>query len=135
MLADGPDEVHCLKRANKRRTRMLDERLREGSDGYVVIRMAARSERSTEIQKRFNVANERLGEAVRAQMSPGGRVPFLCECADDLCHGRVELTLDEFEELHEDKNVYVIIPGHPRVDGEVVLRGESRFEQVEKRGQ
>ena len=114
---------------------MVDEGLREGNDGYVVIRMTGRNERSTENQKRFNDVNERLGEVVKARVSPGERVAFLCECADDLCHGRVELTLDEFEELHEDKNVYVIIPGHPRVNGEVVLRGEARFEQVEKRCQ
>jgi hypothetical protein len=28
--------------------------------------------------------------------------------------------------------VFVIVPGHARVDGEVVLRSEERFEQVEK---
>jgi hypothetical protein len=28
--------------------------------------------------------------------------------------------------------VFVIVPGHPRVEGEVVLQREGRFEQVEK---
>jgi hypothetical protein len=41
------------------------------------------------------------------------QIPFLCECADDRCLGRVELALKEFEQLHENENVYVIVRGTP----------------------
>lgn len=94
--------------------------------------MAARDERRAENQRRFNAANESLGELVKARVSPAERIPFLCECADERCFGRVEIALSEFEELHEDENVFVILPGHPRVDGEVVLQHHERFEQVQK---
>ena len=42
--------------------------------------------------------------------------------------------LEEYESLHEDAGVFVIVPGHPRVNGEVVLQRQARFEQVQKPG-
>jgi hypothetical protein len=96
------------------------------------IRMATRNERHADNQRRFNAANERLGELVQGRVTEEERIPFLCECADDRCLGRVELSLGQFEQLHESENVYVIVPGHPRVNGEVILQRQERFEQVEK---
>jgi len=94
--------------------------------------MAVRDERTADNQRRFNTANDRLGELVQERVPEEERIPFLCECADELCLERVELSLGEFEQLHENENVYVIVPGHPRVSGEVILQRQKRFEQVEK---
>jgi hypothetical protein len=95
--------------------------------------MPSHRERCAENQFRFNDANNRYRELVGAQAQPGQRLPFLCECADDSCLGTVELDAHEFAQLHDKEAVFVILPGHPRVDGEVVLQREERFEQVEKR--
>ena len=95
--------------------------------------MANRTERGAENQYRFNDANDRLRDIVRDQVSAGQTIPFLCECADDTCLGRIDLKLDEYESLHEGAGVFVIVPGRPRVDGEVVLQREAGFEQVQKR--
>jgi len=97
--------------------------------------MADRDERHADNQRRFNAANERLGELVQQRVPEEERIPFLCECADERCLGRVELSLGEFEQLHENANVYVIVPGHPRVNGEVILQRRERFEQVEKKNE
>jgi hypothetical protein len=93
--------------------------------------MAAWDERHADNQRRFKAANESLAELVKKRVPPHARIPFLCECADERCLGRVELALDEFEHLHESENVFVIIPSHPRVTG-VILQRQERFEQVEK---
>jgi hypothetical protein len=95
--------------------------------------MPGRDERYAENQYRFNDANNRLRDLVEQRVGPNQRIPFLCECADDGCLDTVGLELSEYTELHENPDVFVIVPGHPRVDGEVVLRREERFEQVEKR--
>jgi hypothetical protein len=110
-------------------------RLRKPLRGYLRHPMAARDERHADNQRRFNAANERLGELVQERVPQEERIPFLCECADDRCLERVELALDEFEHLHEQENVYVIVPGHPRVNGEVILQRQERFEQVEKKNE
>jgi hypothetical protein len=95
--------------------------------------MSSRDERFAENQYRFNDANNRLRDLVEERARPDQKIPFLCECADEDCLDTVELDLGEYEGLHEDADVFVIVPGHSRVDGEVVLRREDRFEQVEKR--
>jgi hypothetical protein len=95
--------------------------------------MPGRDERCAQNQYRFHDANNRLRDLVEQRVRPDQRIPFLCECADEGCLASVALELGEYEDLHEKSNVFVIVPGHSRVDGEVVLRREDRFEQVEKR--
>jgi hypothetical protein len=94
--------------------------------------MPDRDERCAENQYRFNKANERLHDLIEGRARPDQEIPFLCECADNTCLESVELKVSEYERLHENAHVFVIVPGHPRVDGEVVLYREDRFEQVEK---
>ena len=95
--------------------------------------MANRTERRAENQYRFNDANDRLRDVVHDRVEPKTKVPFLCECADDTCLATVELNLEEYERFHEDDDTFVIVPGHPRVDGEIVLQRQAEFEQVQKR--
>jgi len=96
--------------------------------------MPGRDERCAENQYRFNDGNNRLRDLVEQRAGTNQKIPFLCECADDGCLATVGLELSEYAELHENSDVFVIVLGHPRVDGEVVLRREERFEQVEKHG-
>jgi hypothetical protein len=94
--------------------------------------MPGRDEGYAENQYRFNAANNRFRDLVAGRVRAEQRIPFLCECADDGCLETVELDLAEYQHLHENEHVFVIVPGHPRVEGEVVLQREDRFEQVDK---
>lgn len=47
----------------------------------------------------FRRANELLAELVRARGSPGDDVPFICECVDWSCFGRVTMSLEQFDRL------------------------------------
>jgi hypothetical protein len=94
--------------------------------------MPGRDNRCAENQYRFHDANNRLRDLVDERVLADQRIPFLCECADDGCLGTVDLELTEYEKLHESVDSFVIVPGHPRVDGEVVVQREDRFEQVVK---
>jgi hypothetical protein len=47
----------------------------------------------------FRRANELLAELVRANGFPGDDVPFICECVDSNCFGRVMMSLKEFDQL------------------------------------
>jgi hypothetical protein len=96
--------------------------------------MPGRHEGCAENQYRFTAANNRLRDLVAGRVRVEQRIPFLCECADDGCLETVELDLAEHQHLHENEHVFVIVPGHPRGEGEVVLQREDRFEQVEKPG-
>lgn len=92
--------------------------------------MAARGERLAENQRTFREANERLQELAAADETT--LVPFICECADLGCLGRVEATMGEFELVHESRDRFFLVPGHPRLDGETVLSRNDRYEVVSK---
>jgi hypothetical protein len=91
--------------------------------------MATREERLAQNQENFRHANERPGEAVSRADLDGNIIPFLCECADELCLGRVPF---QYEDTHLLPNTYVILPGHPRIDGEEVIEHLGTFLIVQK---
>jgi hypothetical protein len=94
--------------------------------------MAAREERLAQNQESFRDANERLGEAVSRANLDGNIIPFLCECADEFCLGRIELSLSQYKDAHLLPNSYVILPGHPRIEDEEVIEHLGTFLVVQK---
>jgi hypothetical protein len=91
--------------------------------------MGSREERLVENEETFRSANEVLAEA--AEQSDG-KIPFLCECADDLCLGRVELTQTEYEDVRAHTDRFVIIAGHPQAERERVVGMLGPYELTEK---
>jgi hypothetical protein len=91
-----------------------------------------RDTRREENQKLFRLGNERLHTAVSGQLRNGGRVPFLCECADEFCDGRVEISMAEWEEVEREPQHYVMVSGHPKSEGEVVVGALAGYEVVRK---
>jgi hypothetical protein len=94
----------------------------------------SRDTRREENQKLFRLGNERLraivsGEALAAV---DGRIPFLCECADEFCDGRVELRLEDWESVSRKPNHYVMVAGHPRSEGEKVVGMVEGYDVVRK---
>jgi hypothetical protein len=95
--------------------------------------MASRKQRTEENQRSFRDANERLHELVdRAGVEEEQLVPFLCECADDACLGRVQITLDRFAEVHADRDCFVILPGHARLESEEIIERTDYYEVTRK---
>lgn len=91
-----------------------------------------REKRLAENQTLFREANERLEQAVEDHVAEAQRVPFLCECANAFCRGRVDLTLEQYSALRARENRFAIVPGHPRVDGERIVEHHEGFHVVEK---
>ena len=90
-------------------------------------------ERGRQNQREFRDANGRLFGAVTGSMTPDGQlIPFICECADDDCLGRVEITVWRYEDIHADERDYVILPGHMRIAGEEIMEENEYYEVVKK---
>jgi hypothetical protein len=96
--------------------------------------VASRDTRREENQKLFRMGNERLSHAVEEQetIPEAARVPFLCECADEFCDGRVKLERRQWESIASTPNEYVMLPGHPRSEGEIVVGGFDGYDVVRK---
>jgi hypothetical protein len=96
--------------------------------------VATREQRSTENQELFRTANDRLEDRVHEYGRDGAAIPFLCECADGACLGRVELTIVQYDVVRTHPKRFVILPGHPRVEGEEIIEDHGHFHVVEKEG-
>lgn len=91
-------------------------------------RTATRDDRFADNQRCFRAATERLQDLVIVEEQR--LVPFLCECADQGCTGRINATIREFEAAHEDPDVSFLLPGHLCAAGEKILSQERRFDIV-----
>ena len=94
--------------------------------------MEARDTRPDDNQKLFRLGNERLHGAVSGQVPEDGRVPFLCECADEFCDGRVELRVEQWEGAAREPPLYVMVAGHPRMEGEKEVGTLEGYDVVRK---
>jgi hypothetical protein len=95
--------------------------------------METKYERGRQNQREFRYANGRLFDSVTGSMTPDGQlIPFICECADDDCLGRVEITVWRYEDIHADERDYVILPGHMRIAGEEIMEENEYYEVVKK---
>lgn len=61
----------------------------------------------------FRRANELLAQLVRINGLPEDEVPFICECVDANCFGRVTMSRDEFDQLCAAGG-FALEPGHER---------------------
>jgi hypothetical protein len=94
--------------------------------------MVSRQERLTENQNRFRRANQRLRERISGLAGTDQRVPFLCECADEMCTAPVSVTLDEYAAVRANGARYLIVPGHATIEAEDVVAENERYAVAEK---
>jgi hypothetical protein len=97
----------------------------------IVGAMATRETRREENQKIFQ-REEWLHDATVAAGYEAAPVPFLCECADENCCGRVELTPSQWEVVSAAPNHYVMIAGHPRNGVDKVVGSIREYEIARK---
>jgi hypothetical protein len=91
------------------------------------------SKQGRQNQREFRYANGRFFDSVSDSMTPDEQLlPFFCECADDGCLGRIEITGWRYEDIHADERDYVILPGHMRIAGEEIMEENSYYEIVKK---
>jgi hypothetical protein len=92
-----------------------------------------REERRRENEHVFRSANERLREVVEKRFAPpSARVPFLCECADETCMGRVDVTLEQYRDLRSHERRFIMLPDHQRTAGEEIVEQHDGYYITEK---
>ena len=57
---------------------------------------------------------------------------YLCECSATTCIESIELTSDEYKRARRRPTVFVLVPGHERIEVERVIEKTERFMLVEK---
>jgi hypothetical protein len=84
----------------------------------------------------FRAINERIRElAGRFEQTPDESLGFVCECADETCVERLNLTMQQYDDVRAIPARFVVVPGHeatPLVE-RVIYRSEQ-FTIVRKIG-
>jgi hypothetical protein len=78
----------------------------------------------------FRNANGHIAEKAR-ELDWGSPVPFLCECSDQRCFARIELTLEAYEDVRSHPQRYLTAPGH-EVTGAYLIEDGDKVAFVEK---
>jgi hypothetical protein len=94
--------------------------------------MALPQDKMRENEELFRMANERLREQVAAAVPADRLVPFVCECMDERCMERMEMTLEDYRRVRADDDTFAVVPGHAAEHGEVVVRVLGSFHVVRK---
>jgi hypothetical protein len=78
----------------------------------------------------FRKANERIAAKAR-EIGMESPIPFLCECSDTSCLGRIPLSIEEYEEARAAPQRYLTMAGH-EVEGAFVIEQDKNFALAEK---
>jgi hypothetical protein len=91
-----------------------------------------------DLQERLG-ANEavfrRINEGIERGQWPGEEespVTFRCECARLGCNELIELSIREYEEVRSNPRRFIVVPGHERLEVEIVVERRSGYFVVEK---
>ena len=93
----------------------------------------ARSARLADNEAVFRLANDAIASNRRDRAD---RHEYLCECGDEECFERLQLSKDEYETVRAHPARFFVAPGHEDLTaGEVVVAECNRYSVVEKRGE
>lgn len=92
----------------------------------------ADNERLVQSQHTFRGANRRMVTLAGGIVHADHLIPFLCECADDDCLGRVDMKVAEYDEIHRDRDQYSVLHDHQIADGERVVEQRALYDVVSK---
>ena len=91
-----------------------------------------------ELQERLG-ANEavfrQINEGIERGQWPGEEeapISFRCECARLGCNDLIELSLREYEGVRSNSRRFIVLPGHERLDVEIVIERRAGYFVVEK---
>jgi len=87
-------------------------------------------DRIAKTESLFRNVNERIAEA--SERFDSSEAEFLCECADAECAERLEVPLEEYEQVREDGTTFLLNPEHVQPEVERVVERRRGYAIVRK---
>jgi hypothetical protein len=94
-------------------------------------------DRSGENEALFREVNERLMDRKRDDPAWALPSPWICECAEETCTERIEMSALEYEQLRSDPRHFAVVPNeeHVSLDVERIVEKRDQYWVVEKIGE
>ena len=94
-------------------------------------------ERTGENEARFREVNERLKERKRDDLAWQAPSEWICQCAEETCTERIEMSPLEYEQLRSEPTHFAVVPNEEHVSLEVerIVQKRDRYWVVEKSGE
>jgi hypothetical protein len=81
----------------------------------------------------FNVRTRKAAETVMQQVDKAAfPLGMMCECSDENCTQRLELTIKERENIRENKDYFIVLRGHEDLEIEKIVERRPKYTIVEK---
>jgi hypothetical protein len=91
-----------------------------------------REERVGRNEALFRQVNERLKEIGDSFSLVTESADFVCECGTASCAEPIRLTLDAYERIRSDPELFFIVPGHELNGVESVVESNEAYDVVRK---
>ena len=93
-----------------------------------------RQARNEALMREVNEQISALGQGAVGWADPGHTFDFQCECGqNEGCHGRIPMTLAEYERVRSQRDRFAVLPGHQTEEIEYVVEQDERYLIVDKR--
>jgi hypothetical protein len=81
-------------------------------------------------------ANQRVKKVIEhhtpQEEQDGLKIDFYCECSNANCDQRISLTLDQYDDLHNNQARFIIAKGHSTPAVEQIIKTHPNLQVVEK---
>lgn len=107
--------------------------------------MSKAERRQIENEMIFRRVNEKVGDelgALDAMHIEDGNIQlirdadlllrFKCECSDENCSERIPMQLTEFQEIHTDRDTFIVLPDHQVEQIEKIIKKSKLYNVVKK---
>jgi hypothetical protein len=94
--------------------------------------MSLREERMAKNEAASRELNEEIEAAYESEPS-SNRFDMVCECALEMCHRSIDITMDEYRHVRMDPRQFAVVPEHFIGDIERIVYENDRFAVVAKR--
>ncbi|HWC13884.1 MAG TPA: hypothetical protein VG929_04755 [Actinomycetota bacterium] len=65
---------------------------------------------------------------------PSEQPTFICECSDLSCVQEIVVSLEDYRSIHEERQCFIVRPGHETPEIETIVEERDGFHVVEKMG-
>ena len=81
----------------------------------------------------FREVNERIERVAGSLQLTTERLAILCECGDDSCTERIDVTLADYERIRRDSELFFVCRGHEQADVEDIIEQTDDYDVVRKK--